>query len=142
MKTESNIAPVAPYDISIVGDDAEITFYDSIVHVEASGETPEKYTYDEYRLRVRYRDNLIPSIDANIAAWLEAAKAKEYETLAAEVRARRDELLAATDKTQYADYPISAELRASYAAYRQALRDVPDQMGFPYDVAWPVEPSK
>lgn len=141
MKAESNIAPVAPYDISIVGDDAEITFYDSIVHVEASGETPEKYTYDEYRLRVRYRDTLIPSIDANVAAWLTAAKAKEYETLAAEVRAKRDELLAATDKTQYADYPITPERRAEFAAYRQALRDVPEQTGFPYDMTWPVKPS-
>lgn len=140
MKAESNIAPVAPYDITIVGDDAEIIFYDNVAHVELTGETPEKYTYDEYRLRVRYRDNLMSSIDSNVAAWLTAAKAKEYETLANEVRARRDGLLAATDKTQYADYPISPEKKAAYAEYRQALRDVPNQAGFPNNIIWPDKP--
>jgi len=56
---------------------------------------------------------------------------------AEEVRAERDRLLAASDWTQVLDAPVD---QAAWAAYRQALRDVPQQEGFPHDVAWPVKP--
>lgn len=50
------------------------------------------------------------------------------------VRTRRDELLAETDWTQVADAPVE---QAVWQAYRQALRDVPEQVGFPWEVNWP-----
>jgi uncharacterized protein YbjT (DUF2867 family) len=56
---------------------------------------------------------------------------------AEEVRAERDRLLAASDWTQVLDAPVD---RAAWAEYRQSLRDVPQQEGFPTDVAWPVKP--
>ena len=40
-----------------------------------------------------------------------------------------------------ADYPITAEELESVKAYRQALRDLPAQDGFPTDVAWPELPA-
>lgn len=58
-----------------------------------------------------------------------------------QVRAQRDSLIAATDFLMASDYPISDEDRAAVAAYRQALRDVPQQEGFPSDVKWPSEPK-
>lgn len=51
-------------------------------------------------------------------------------------RAERDKRLAACDWTQALDVPEAT--RNKFAAYRQALRDVPDQAGFPHNVAWPV----
>lgn len=51
---------------------------------------------------------------------------------------RRDKLLAASDWTQLADATVDREM---WAAYRQALRDIPQQAGFPADVEWPVEPA-
>lgn len=141
MKAESNIAPVVPYDITILGDDAELTFYDNITHIEASGETPAKYTYDEYRLCVRYRDSLIPSIDANVAAWLAAAKSADYAERAVEVREKRKALLSECDWTQTVDAPLSDAQKAAWAAYRQALRDIPEQPGFPYSVEFPKPPE-
>ncbi len=53
-----------------------------------------------------------------------------------EARALRDSLLAATDWTANSDVTMSDEMRA----YRQALRDVPSQAGFPDNVTWPVKP--
>jgi hypothetical protein len=41
-----------------------------------------------------------------------------------------------------ADYPIAPEKREEWAVYRQALRDIPEQPGFPWEVEWPVPPSK
>jgi hypothetical protein len=61
------------------------------------------------------------------------------EEKAAAIRAERDALLAATDWTQLPDVPES--IRDAYAVYRQALRDIPQQSGFPDVVEWPVKPE-
>jgi hypothetical protein len=61
------------------------------------------------------------------------------EEKAEAIRAERDALLAATDWTQLPDVP--EDIREAYAAYRQALRDVPQQAGFPDAVLWPPKPE-
>lgn len=53
------------------------------------------------------------------------------------VRATRNKRLADCDWTQLPDAPVD---HAEWALYRQALRDVSAQPGFPWDVVWPVEP--
>lgn len=55
-----------------------------------------------------------------------------------EVRSDRDRRLAASDWTQLPDVPLTT--KSEWAAYRQALRDVTNQTGFPFDVAWPTPP--
>jgi hypothetical protein len=52
------------------------------------------------------------------------------------VRAKRDALLAASDTMALAD-----RITDAWKIYRQALRDVPSQSGFPSNVTWPVVPS-
>jgi hypothetical protein len=54
------------------------------------------------------------------------------------IRAERNRKLTETDWTQVADAPVD---KAAWAGYRQALRDVPDQPGFPWDIIWPDAPS-
>jgi hypothetical protein len=54
------------------------------------------------------------------------------------VRAERDQKLTETDWTQVADAPVN---QTAWATYRQALRDVPEQSGFPWDVVWPIKPE-
>jgi hypothetical protein len=61
------------------------------------------------------------------------------DELAAAVRAERDRLLAASDWTQLPDVPEAT--RTAWATYRQALRDVPEQAGFPENVVWPTKPE-
>ncbi len=58
-----------------------------------------------------------------------------------QVRSKRDRLIADTDYLLTPDYPISAEDLEAVKAYRTALRDVPQQEGFPYDVVWPELPT-
>jgi len=60
------------------------------------------------------------------------------EQLAAAARSRRNGLLAQTDWTQAADVPQAT--KDLWAPYRQALRDVPQQSGFPTEIVWPVKP--
>lgn len=62
--------------------------------------------------------------------------------IAAQARAQRDKLLLETDWTQTLDVPIDADTREAYRAYRQALRDIPEQEGFPRAIIWPELPAK
>jgi len=59
------------------------------------------------------------------------------EKLAADVRTMRNKLLSDSDWTQVLDAPVDQVL---WATYRQALRDVTQQEGFPQNVVWPVAP--
>lgn len=56
---------------------------------------------------------------------------------ASEARAERDRLLAETDFMMMSDYPLSDEKRHVVSAYRQTLRDIPEQSGFPRNISWP-----
>ena len=72
---------------------------------------------------------------ANIADWPDF-QADAVAASATQVRTQRDKLLAASDSMALAD-----RITADWTTYRQALRDVPTQSGFPTSVTWPVEPS-
>jgi hypothetical protein len=61
------------------------------------------------------------------------------EELAAQVRIERNRLLAASDWTQLPD--VTEAIRSAWAEYRQALRDIPQQSGFPENVVWPTKPE-
>lgn len=66
---------------------------------------------------------------------------KHFDSKAGEVRAERNALLTASDWTQVADAPLSDEQKAAWAVYRQELRDVTDQEGFPFNVTFPQQPE-
>jgi hypothetical protein len=70
--------------------------------------------------------------DAEEAAYLAGAD----DRAAAEARQERNDLLAATDWTANSDVTMTTEM----TAYRQALRDVPAQAGWPTTVNWPTAP--
>lgn len=63
----------------------------------------------------------------------------DLAVLAANMRIERNTLLAATDWTQATDIPQAT--KDKWAPYRQALRDVPQQEGFPDNIVWPTPPQ-
>lgn len=63
--------------------------------------------------------------------------AQRIAEVAQSVRATRQELLSQSDWTQLADVPVD---QAKWATYRQALRDITNQPGFPTAVDWPTAP--
>ena len=75
-------------------------------------------------------------IDAVIAGMAPAAYTPPAITWA-DIRSKRDGLLAATDWWAVSDRAMSA----SETAYRQALRDVPQNFASPADVVWPTKPA-
>jgi len=58
----------------------------------------------------------------------------------ADVLTARNKLLFSTDWTQIPNNPLTSEMQAEWATYRQELRDIPQQSGYPYNVVWPVAP--
>lgn len=66
---------------------------------------------------------------------------KTTDIKARELRYERDKLLSQSDWTQIQDNPMSAEKKRSWANYRQLLRDIPSQNGFPETVSWPKQPE-
>ena len=68
---------------------------------------------------------------------VDAITVKDAEQ-AASVRQQRTEKLKDSDWTQVADAPVD---QAAWATYRQALRDISGQEGFPWTIDWPTQPE-
>ena len=93
------------------------------------------------RYQMAFRDG-VEQIDGkwytkySVADMDDEAKAAKDAEQAKSVRTARDEKLKYSDWTQIADAPVD---KAAWATYRQALRDVPTQPGFPWEVTWPTQ---
>lgn len=69
----------------------------------------------------------VADLDADAIAAKDAEQAKS-------IRTQRNQLLAESDWTQLADAPVD---KTVWSVYRQSLRDISSQKGFPWDVVWP-----
>lgn len=121
------------------------------------------FVYDMYILETKNQANLKERIKNQYDTWLEFARQKEYDLKAAEVREKRDKLLAESDKEMCLDrlgLNIPDDINATnllvaaksifdifkncisgdMARYRQELRDITKQANFPYDVKFPKKP--
>lgn len=169
MKAESNLQPTNKFEIeNIIDGKCDIVFYTNVEEISVSEDEEKRYSYNIYRLKTNYRDDLEKNLNDNeerFAEWLELAKNKEYNELAAEVRAKRNELLKESDQYMCLDRmnidtsdeeitivtvtkiavaffkSIFKILKGNYAKYRQELRDITTQPGFPYNVEFPKEPN-
>lgn len=75
--------------------------------------------------------------DATAAEQEAAYKAQKDAEQAASVRSSRSDKLKDSDWTQVADAPVD---KSAWATYRQELRDISAQAGFPWTVVWPTQP--
>jgi hypothetical protein len=57
---------------------------------------------------------------------------------ASQMRSNRNRLLADCDWTQISDATVD---KAIWATYRQELRDISSQVGFPWEITWPTQPE-
>ena len=83
------------------------------------------------------RQHFFKIINGKLVEDTEAVAAEKSE----QIRNERDNLLKQCDFTILPDSPYTAEQRAEWAAYRQALRDIPEQLGFPFNVEFPKMPK-
>lgn len=90
--------------------------------------------YDETEMRNPVKFHTYDSVAHEWTITPENALLLKAETH----RKQRNSYLSKSDWTQLIDAPGD---RDAWAAYRQALRDIPQQRSFPNDVSWPVPPS-
>jgi hypothetical protein len=81
-----------------------------------------------------------------IEKWIETPATPEQiaertTAKSADVRSERNRLLADCDWTQLADSPLDADAKLAWQLYRETLRMVPEQPGFPWNVEWPPVPG-
>ena len=97
-----------------------------------------------------YRKNLertaIRSGDSWVEQWTEVDATAEEITARTQnqelsVRQIRNAKLKQCDWTQLTDSPLDADGKNAWALYRETLRMVPEQSGFPWTVVWPPEPT-
>ena len=63
------------------------------------------------------------------------------EEVAERMRLKRDKLLEASDYYMMVDYPSTDDGMVAVKAYRQTLRDITKQEGFPNEIEWPKLPT-
>lgn len=86
--------------------------------------------------------------DTEVDRWVWSDDADDWvqvptvATLEIRARARRDELLAASDWVITRAFETGGPVPPAWANYRAALRDLPAQPGFPGAISWPIPPSK
>lgn len=111
-------------------------------HGQKEGGTPYWLPGDTWRSEPRYTDEL-GSLPAEAILTKPEKPAPTIEELAVSVRTERNKRIAATDYLVMPDYPISQEKLEEIKAYRQALRDLPQEPGFPWsgpddpECTWP-----
>jgi hypothetical protein len=96
-----------------------------------------EYT-DAQKSAKRTRPKYLASWDNATMRWVDSRTSAEIET---DALTKRGTLLAESDWTTLSDVPLSPQQKTDWAAYRQALRDITVQSGFPQDIQWPVAPA-
>ena len=75
------------------------------------------------------------------ASQEEAYTARKDAEAATAARAERDKLIASCDWMAIKAFEAGTGVATEWATYRQALRDVSAQTGFPNDITWPTQPE-
>jgi hypothetical protein len=113
-----------------------LDFLGADVIFEGPQAQPERYQF-------AFRDG-VEQVEGNwytkysVADMNQEAKNALDTTQAEDMRKQRNIKLAESDWTQMADAPVS---KAAWVAYRQALRNITAQAGFPWAIDWPTQPE-
>ena len=134
-----NGKPVCCGDISLP-DDVTRAWFESSGNVCMESDTEPEFYTRWVHTPADSPDNVAPK-DVFVRGIAIVLTDAEYDiVLSASARQKRDRLIAATDYLVTPDYPIESDRLAKVKIYRQALRDIPGQSGFPRSITWPEKP--
>lgn len=102
--------------------------------------TDEVYAFETEEERNQFgAPDLVEMTQAEVVAHLNPPI--DPEQISDAVRAQRDALLAACDWVVVRTNELDLQMPQDWSEYRQALRDVPQQEGFPEVIEWPEPPK-
>jgi len=96
--------------------------------------------YTKYILGPVFIDQVVDGVTTTAAEQEATYKAQKDAEQATSVRATRDEKLKECDWIVIKNLETNSNIPGAWEVYRQALRDVPSQAGFPWTVTWPDAP--
>ena len=148
---ENSIVIEYPYSIEKLRSDNPETSFPAVMSEEElnawgvySVEEQNPPAYNERLESIRYKG---PELNSEIGSWVvkwekRSHTADEMKLItkaeSSIVRTKRNDLLQKSDYTQLNDFPGTESDKLKYQTYRQALRDLPNQEGFPWELSWPV----
>jgi hypothetical protein len=97
--------------------------------------------YTKYVLGPVFVDTTVEGVTTTAIEHETAYKAQKDADQAKSVRQSRDDKLKETDWVVIKNLELNANIPGVWEVYRQALRDIPNQSGFPWTITWPVEPQ-
>ncbi|MCK9577596.1 MAG: phage tail assembly chaperone [Clostridia bacterium] len=148
MKISSTVMPNKAFEILRNGTKCTAIFYTNITSNAVidgmTGQSVNSWDYEKYELKMNYSPSLSAQITADYDTWLAKAKGAEKNMEAQKVRDYRDNLLNECDIKHCNPEKWTAMTdteKLAWATYKQSLRDVTVQEGFPYTVNWAVMPA-
>lgn len=163
MKHESTFKQPKYIFEPLEGGRVRVTFFANETPVEREDGT--HYEYDKYVTETTDRPALEEIVSGALDDWIAACASEEVQKAAAAVRTVRDRLLSESDAKMLLDRmgldlpdnitattmlkafkdfvaALKTAVAGDWAKYRQDLRDITDQPGFPFEVQWPKKPDK
>ena len=108
---------------------------------QASGvEQVDGKWYTKYILGPVFIDQVVDGVTTTAAEQEVAYKASKDAEQAKSVRQTRDDKLKECDWIVIKNLEMNANIPGAWEVYRQSLRDVPSQSGFPWTITWPDAP--
>jgi hypothetical protein len=149
------------FDIKRIDEKRSMVIFRENIKNEKTPDGTNQFSADEYSVTVQHSVGLRERIERDKAVWLNKAKENSYNLAANKIRTERNRLLEESDKemcldrlgvvkpngSSFGDWlsflqQISSVMFGEMAKYRQDLRDITKQEGFPYDVKFPEKPKK
>jgi hypothetical protein len=119
------------------GTEANLNGHELVRVAEANAPTVNKQTQKAVQNLAPTLVNNVWTLDWSVQALTQAEQDAQNTEQAKSVRSQRTELLKDSDWTQIAD---STADKTAWATYRQQLRDITGQAGFPWTITWPETP--
>lgn len=104
--------------------------------IEGNANDSTQYIQDNKIINMPPKPDGAAYFDYGIKQWILDYPAQEQI-----IKKQRDYLLYQSDWTQIQNNPLTPEKQEEWAIYRQQLRDITEQAGYPFDVVWPTKPE-
>lgn len=121
--------------LRVVGtDNIESQLAEGEAYLQGACDDSKYYVESGSRVEMPLKPSEYSSFNYETKQWVE-----NTTRLTADVKTKRKSLLNGSDWTQLPDVPLTT--KTAWAAYRQALRDITTQVGYPTEIIWPTPPQ-
>jgi hypothetical protein len=114
----------------------EVQLSEGQAYLEGSYNDTQFYIENSLPVQIPVQPNDFCVFDYTTKSWVQDSSLAISYNLQ-----KRLDLLYLSDWTQIPNNPLTAEQQAAWATYRQELRDIPQQSGYPFNVVFPVAPT-